>query len=106
MSNHDAPVLFLSSRQLLEYQSILSCWPSQKVQKHQAAERNEAPQDYAIPPLLRPNSRHQPINARDLSYYSSDSPSDTLQLLPLQSKAFVHSIRLRQHAIRHVVTIV
>ena len=56
---------------------------SPKPEQHQATESNEAPQDNPIPPLLRPNPLHQPVNPRYLGRSSSNPPLDATQTLPL-----------------------
>lgn len=75
-------------------------------EQHQTAQRNETSQYNTIPPLLRPNPLHQPIDAWDLGSSTRDPPLYTDQALPLYAKVLVHGVCLAQHAVRHVVAVV
>lgn len=79
---------------------------SPKEEQRQTAKRNEQTQNNPIPPLLTPNPPHQPIDPRNLRCRSRDPALDTRQALPLQPEILIHRIRLTQHAIRHIMTVI
>jgi hypothetical protein len=79
---------------------------SHKVQEHQDTKRNECAHNNSVPPLLRRYPPYQAVQAWHLTCRSCYPPVNTRQCFSLQPKALVHSIRLAEHTIRHVVAVI
>jgi hypothetical protein len=79
---------------------------SPKKKQDQHTKRYERSQYDPIPPPLRPNPIDQPINPRHLARRPGNSPINARQRLPLHAKPLIDRIRLAEHTIHHIVTVV
>ena len=77
-----------------------------KPEQQQTTQCNEASQNNPIPPLLRPNPLHQPIDTRNLRRRTRNPPLYAHQTFPLYAKILVYRIRLAEHRVRHIVAII
>ncbi len=79
---------------------------SAEVEQHQEAKGDEAAQDDAVPPPLRPDPRDESVDAGDLCGRRGDASIDARQRLPLDAKVLIDGVGLGQDAVDHVVALV
>lgn len=79
---------------------------SKKVQERQKAECNKDAHNKPIPSLFCTDPAHQVIQPGHQTRRARDAAIDARQRLALQTKTLIDSIRLAQHAVDHVVTVI
>ncbi len=77
-----------------------------EIKEQQEAKGNKGPHNDPIPPLLRRDPSYETIQTRDLRCSPRNPPVDTRQRFPLQPETLIHGIRLAEHPVCHIVTIV
>jgi hypothetical protein len=77
-----------------------------KVKEDQEAKGNETAHDYTIPPFLVAYPANQAVDTRHLAGRSDYATVDAGKRFSLDAELLVDGICLREHSVRHVVTVV